>query len=194
MGRKCTKQKEAAARARKSRYHQQEGSDQLSSPSSTDLANTIAGAPSANQSPVLSWDSAAFDNDEECHWDGRISHIPSDSDSDSEFTWSTGSDTEEEFSELEGDELVGSLQKQLEAEIKMLRQPTPYELITKSRTAKEWVKAESNRSLGYNGLSERTKRRNDQQARAKEKVDAVTRKRCAPLQNYQNDLVLINFQ
>jgi len=55
---------------------------------------------------------------------------------------------------------VGSLQKLLEAEIEMLHQPTPFELIKKCHTAKKWIKAESNQGLGYNGLSERTKQHN----------------------------------
>jgi hypothetical protein len=113
--------------------------------------------------------------------DSRVSHIPSNSDSDSEFSWATDSDTEDEFSELEGDGLVESLQKQLEMEIEMLHQPTAYKMITKSHTMKEWTQAETKWGLRYNGLSAQTKCCNEQQDYEREKGDSIARKRYAPL-------------
>jgi hypothetical protein len=183
MGRTLQKQhKEAAAQARKAKAQKRAGNDIQFNPGPADPEEIIGNARTTNPSPIASQDPVLpSDNDEVCHWNGGISHIPSDSDSDSEFSWATDSDTEDEFSELEGDRLVESLQKQLEMEIEMLHQPTAYKMITKSCTAKEWTQAETKRGLGYNGLSVRTKCRNGQQAREREKGDSIARKRYAPL-------------
>ena len=87
-----------------------------------------------------------LDEDEvvECDWDGSVNHcLSSDSDWEDELD-----DTE--FSELEGEDLKESLQKALEAELALLTQLTPYEVILQA-TSKEWKRAEQNRGLGYNG-------------------------------------------
>ncbi|KAI5832086.1 hypothetical protein K523DRAFT_370933, partial [Schizophyllum commune Tattone D] len=44
------------------------------------------------------------------------------------------------------------------------------------KTKSDWTKAEQNRGLGYNGLSDRTKRRHEKDARDQEIKDAATRK------------------
>jgi len=49
--------------------------------------------------------------------------------------------------------------------------PTSYEKI-QDGAAQRWAKAEKNRNLGYNGLSARTRRRQEQKARSKDKSDA----------------------
>ena len=117
------------------------------------------------------------ESDSECHWDGGVNNIALDSDSESDGDWQTDSDAESELSELEGEELVESLQTQLQNELKSLSVPSPYEVISQSHTSEDWTKAEGNRSLGYNKLSDRTKRRREHDAREKEKLDSVERKR-----------------
>ena len=85
--------------------------------------------------------------------------------------------SEDEFSELEGKELVESLQRRQEHEAELVEEVTGYGKVASSRlTGTEWRKAESSRKLGYNGLSARTKRFHAQKAREKEKVDAEMRK------------------
>ena len=109
----------------------------------------------------------------ECQWDGTVNHIPSDSE-DPDWSDMSDSDSEEEFSELEGEELLESLQMRLEKELELLSVPTPYEKIAAPVTSKQWAKAESNRCFSYNGQSVRTKRRVRQQAWEKEKDDCIT--------------------
>jgi hypothetical protein len=104
-------------------------------------------------------------NDEECEWMGGVNHVLS---SDSEFYWTDSdmdSDSESDFSELEGQELIGSLQACLEKELKMLGTVTPYEQFTQQTlTTDEWKRAESKRGFGYTGNSDRTRRRKEQEA------------------------------
>jgi hypothetical protein len=122
------------------------------------------------------------ESESECDWDRGVNHFPSDSDWDSlnDSDWETDSSSESDFgdvSELEGDELVESLQAMLEAEMQILSIPTPYEQILKPHTSGDWKKAERNRRLGYNKLSGRTQRREALEAREKEKLDSVARER-----------------
>lgn len=85
--------------------------------------------------------------------------------------------SEDEFSELEGEELVESLRRRQEHEADLVEEVSGYEKLANSRlTGREWRKAENSRKLGYNGLSARTKRFHAQKAREKEKVDAEMRK------------------
>ncbi|KAF9502066.1 hypothetical protein BDN71DRAFT_1500217 [Pleurotus eryngii] len=103
-----------------------------------------------------------------CCWDGSVNHVPS---SDEE---PMGFDTDaEEFSDLDGEELVASI----EEEMKRKGMPLPLAIIMQSAGNIEvWSSAERNRALGYNGNSKRTKQRHAQKAREKEDEDAVTRK------------------
>jgi hypothetical protein len=116
--------------------------------------------------------------DEECQWTGGVNHILS---SDSEFCWTdsdTDSESESDFSELEGQELIESLHACLEKELEMLGAQTPYEKVSqRTLTSEEWKKAEGNRGLGYTGNSDRSRRRKEQEARKKEEKDAVLRER-----------------
>ena len=59
--------------------------------------------------------------------------------------------SEDEFSELEGEELVESLQRRLEHELGLVEGTTAYEKVAASSrlTWKEWKKIESNQKLGY---------------------------------------------
>lgn len=119
---------------------------------------------------------------EECCWDGTVNHYLDD---DNGFPdWIEDEDEDEDdIIEMEGPELVESLNKKFMEELETLeaaarsQKPTAYENIMQRHTKKDWEKAESNRGFGYNGLSSRTKRRHNQDARKKEKRDAVLRQR-----------------
>ena len=76
------------------------------------------------------------------------------------------SQDEDDVIELQGEELVESLRCQMEAEITLERQLSKegLEVLMRKIDAREWQKAESKRSLGYNGLSKRTGRRQRQAA------------------------------
>ncbi|KAF8168736.1 hypothetical protein BJ912DRAFT_913240 [Pholiota molesta] len=119
--------------------------------------------------------SSDSEEDEQTRWIGGVNHDLTETESD--LTWfepsSEGDDeSEEEFSEVEGDAVAASLRASLEHEIELLSIPTPYEEISAGNiTNAMWKKAESNRSLGYNGRSDRTKRRETKKARDKETVD-----------------------
>ena len=86
------------------------------------------------------------------------------------FISDTSSD--EDLSELEGDELKNSLKAQA---LREKGKPVPYHQIMQPRSSAQWWKVESNRSLGYNDHSSRTKRREAQFARAKAIEDERTR-------------------
>ncbi|KAG1727296.1 uncharacterized protein EDB91DRAFT_1164479, partial [Suillus paluster] len=81
---------------------------------------------------------------------------------DSESEWSDG----ESLCELEGDGLEENLAA-LKAEVDALQQPAgfKFEKIMEEKTTTEWKKAEQIRALGYNGHSDRTKRRYNKIAR-----------------------------
>lgn len=95
--------------------------------------------------------------------------------------WSSGSDADEEddsdIEELDGIELVESLQRELESKDILAVEASAYDTLNPHKiTAQVWKKAESNRHLGYTGNSARTGRRKDLQARRKAERDAVSRK------------------
>lgn len=115
------------------------------------------------------------DESDVCDWDGTVNHkyCESDSDSDFEFSPSSESDSEEELSELDGEDLVESI----EAERKKLGLPEPLAIIMESAgNVTVWAKAEKNRGLGYNGQSKRTQQHRAQKAREKAKIDEELRK------------------
>jgi len=87
-------------------------------------------------------------------------------DHDLEDEWED-SDTESNKSleELEGDELEHNLQS-LREEVERLSVPTPYAEITKKKMAREWVDAESNHSLGYNGHAQKARAREEEQKKS----------------------------
>ena len=129
-------------------------------------------------------DATDLDSDiEVTAWTGGVNnHLLSESDdSDSDFNdaeWESDS-SGDDVDELEGEELVASLQKEIEHEIQLLQELmfTPYERISTTKTAKEWQKVERNRGLGYNGQSKRTQRFRREKAREKAEEDKITRKR-----------------
>src|SRR6266487_208167 len=110
---------------------------------------------------------AILGSDNECSWDGGINYTESNT-SDSDY-WSgldsSESDSESDLEELEGKDLRLSLEAELKRELELLNQPSPYEEIRRTISCKEWKRAESNRSLGYNGHSKRTKQRHEKIAR-----------------------------
>jgi len=76
------------------------------------------------------------------------------------------------MSEMEGQELRDSLELQMEEEIGQIqdgeKNPTAYGEMMRGINAGQWKKAETNRRLGYNGLSRRKKQLDMQKARKAE--------------------------
>jgi len=127
-------------------------------------------------------------------WSGEVTHYVS-SDEEPIFV---SDDSEEEVEELSGSELEEVIQRRaerlagvattgqpaartmVEEPPVMLEQPMTepdmLSVIMGQRTNQEWKKAESTRSLGYNGQSTRTKRHQAKIMRDKEMGDAKLRK------------------
>ncbi|KAJ8580766.1 hypothetical protein M405DRAFT_752869 [Rhizopogon salebrosus TDB-379] len=126
-------------------------------------------APSIQVVATAENDDQLTDSQSNCGYTGGVSVEVLTSDSDSEYEpdtsesgWSDG----ESLCELEGDESEENLAA-LKAKVDALQQPTSFkfEKILEGKTAAEWKKAEQNRALGYNGHSDRTKRRQNKTAR-----------------------------
>jgi hypothetical protein len=129
-------------------------------------------------------------SDIECtSWTGGVNHVFSDSE-DEDPSWTdtdTGTESEnsdfDDLEELEGEELIKSLQMKcqheldLELDLKQLATPTPYESLLQTKTPKDWKIVESRRALGYNGRSNRRKREVAQEIREKDARDKVIRNR-----------------
>jgi hypothetical protein len=111
-------------------------------------------------------------------WNGGISHWLS---SDEEpIIISDDNSEEEEVEELSESELGERGQGHLQSPgvtSPLNTEPNAHSAISCKHTQKDWKKAESSRSLGYNGQSARTKRRMEQLAREKEKKNAKLRNR-----------------
>jgi hypothetical protein len=128
MPRKTNYAKEKACRARGHRWPK----------SATPSANTLDSA--VNQ-PTC---------ENECtNWDGSLNHFTVEeleqSDTDDE------TDDEEEFMELEGDELLQSLQQQGEREQAAVEASIGFRELQRTITKKEWKRAESSKRGVYNG-------------------------------------------
>ena len=142
------------------------------SPEGLNGANTAAGEKELDSESIL----------EICSWDGTVNHNVNNCDSDLEADWcdvddkGDGSDSDDEVVELEGQELVKSLGEKLNAELDALEKMSLYQQVNRKISAKEWVKAESNRALGYTGHSKKTQQRHAREARSKEVIDAKLRK------------------
>lgn len=128
--------------------------------------------------------SADDDSDIECtSWNGGVNYILSDSededwtktDSDSDIR---NDDSPDDFDlkELNREDLIKSLQIrcQHELDLEELATPTSYKHLLHTKTPKDWKRAESMRSLGYNGLSDHRKWEIAQQMHEKEVKDKVT--------------------
>jgi hypothetical protein len=118
-------------------------------------------------------------------WTGGVNHILETDNSD--FSWEETSSEEE--SDLDSDEpqsdaedkeeMIERLRRSMEHEdnlIKCVITVMVEDKLMIKRTEKDWKRAESNRSLGYNGHSGRTQRHNNKKARDKEVIDAELRK------------------
>lgn len=77
-----------------------------------------------------------------------------------------GYGSEDYVSEMDGQELRDSLELQMEGEIEQIQggENTAYGMLMREIKADHWKKAETNRSLGYNGLSRRKKQLDLQKA------------------------------
>jgi hypothetical protein len=163
-----TAQKAAAARARANRHPQ-------SKPSITPEITVENIAENLCLPSPIDVDDGCEDFDD-CGYVGGVNVSLSDSESDYELSEDEWTESESEsLAELEGDELEDNLQS-LREEVQQLSVPSPYAEILKTKTTREWAAAESNRGLGYNGLSDRTGRRNAQKAREREEEQKNTRK------------------
>jgi len=81
----------------------------------------------------------------------------------------SGGDSEDE------DAWRGHLQKEIEHEIQLLKEPSPFEVLMAHHAQEDWKKAKSNWSLGYNGNLGRSQRWRDKKAQDKEDRDAKLR-------------------
>jgi hypothetical protein len=92
-----------------------------------------------------------------------------------------GYGSDDMMSEMDGEELKESLQLQMQGEIELLEQSqdakksSAYEVLMREIKPDQWTKAESKRSLGYNGQSRRTQQRRNQQAAKAEEENMKTR-------------------
>ena len=159
-------------------------------------APTTAATPHPNDVDNQDADNESSGDEIECTgWSGGVTHYIS---SDEEPIFISDSDEEEEevedlsWSEVEEgaqqhrEELGGAAAaEQPTAEIaeepsamvkQPMAEPNSLSVIMGLRTNQEWKEAESTRSLGYNGQSDRTKRHRAKVARDKEVNDARLRK------------------
>ncbi|PCH37054.1 hypothetical protein WOLCODRAFT_157754 [Wolfiporia cocos MD-104 SS10] len=113
------------------------------------------------------------EDDERTSWMGGVSYmISSDKDEDGEdLNDDEGNngdddgdddDNDNDLSELEGDELHQSLEM---AQQRKERNRDAFSILMRPMSQSIWKQAESNRALGYNGMSDRTKRRHDKKLR-----------------------------
>ena len=117
-------------------------------------------------------------NSEDCDWTGGVDYEPSDC-----SDWvddDLDSDSEADFEDMEGQELLLSLaelEQSIQKDLDAVLKPNAIDKINETQlTTKEWAKAEKKRGFGYTGNSLRTKQRNDQKARKKAEDNAELRK------------------
>jgi len=105
-------------------------------------------------------------SDWDCGYDGGVSYDTSENETEA-WTEDDEASEAESLCELEGDELEANFRVLMVA----LDEGTEFETLMAKKTAREWNKVESNRNLGYNGLSLRRK----QEIAKKAKEGAATR-------------------
>ena len=161
-----------AARARSRRWLAHQAASKPCKPQSGDeeIIEVSSMAVQANLKTHLDVSDASED-DEVCSWIGGVNHCPSDVEENIAIWVDSSDESDGELSELEGDELKGSLGLQYEQEVSL---SAPYQQLSRVIGSGEWKKAEMNRGLGYHGRSDRTKRWHAQKAREKDKIDAET--------------------
>ncbi|KAJ7697544.1 hypothetical protein B0H16DRAFT_1749993 [Mycena metata] len=152
-------QREAAARARANRHP-----TRPVTPEPLELAPDIPDVPLALL-PVLDEEIPELyilDSDSDCEYEGGVNVELSDDDYDPELEHDSDF-TDSDLSEFD-EEIIEALKKEFE----VLLKPTPFEELNHAKSKKDWSKAEASRSLGYNGLSERTHYRHNAEARTRE--------------------------
>lgn len=177
------KQKKAALR--KARAAKAQGGRQNSLQTST-----ISTGPPSTSFDNISNDTSDDDDDDDddCGWDGGVDYCASESDSEdsnSEYLPSSdldlNEDTDGELEEWEDEkEMMMSLQKELEHELKQLSLLTAWEVLAergRSATRKDWEVAEKSLKcrVVYTGQSARSKRRHAGDAEEKETSDRMSR-------------------
>ena len=104
-------------------------------------------------------------SDSDCGYIGGVSVEISESESKSE-DWED-SDTDESddksLSELLGDDLDQNM-AEIRAELEALQAPSMFAMMMEGKTQKQWKKVESDRGLGYNGLSDCTQQWHEKNA------------------------------
>lgn len=104
------------------------------------------------------------DSDSDCGYDGGVNYQWSSSEYepgyDSSDEWTSDA---ESLAEFEGDELEANLQS-LREEALALGGPQ----IMQPKSAEDWKKAEKNRAWGYTGTSQRSRQRNEKNARERD--------------------------
>lgn len=147
--------------------------------------------PHPNNTENQDTDNKSSEDEVECTgWSGGVAHYIS---SDDEPIFVSGSD-EEEVEELSGSELEELIQRRLTRVVKVdqpaarmmeepsatvkwpIAEPNALSAIMGPETNQKWKRAESTRSLGYNGQSDRTKRHHAKVARDREERDVQLRK------------------
>ena len=84
---------------------------------------------------------------------------------------------------MDSDDCMDSLERWMEWEVEFLEsirdteQPDAFGVLMRNVSDKEWRKAESNQSLGYNGLSKRKEQLDKKKARDAEEKDEILRQR-----------------
>jgi len=141
---------------------------------SPDPSNSAASTPPIS-SAGSDIDPADIDAENQSDVDGRNSTANSPdaiviSDSSDAENADDGYGSDDLMSEMDGEELKESLELQMQGEIEVLEQSqdakksSAYGVLMREIKPDQWTKAESKRSLGYNGQSRRTLQRRNQQA------------------------------
>jgi hypothetical protein len=107
-------------------------------------------------------DDGGSDSDSDCGYTGGVTVDVSETECRSEDWEDTGSDNKS-LSELSGDDLDENM-AEIRAELEVLEAPSIFAMMLKGKIQKHWKKAESDRGLGYNGLSDRTWQRRKRNA------------------------------
>ena len=147
----------------------------LTSEPSDSRANTLAATTPPNSAPPSTFDPADIPllnswNQPEGETEPKNA-ITIDDHSEDDLD-DSGYGSNDYMSEMEGQELRDSLELQMEGEIEQIRngeKNSAYEELMREINTGQWKKAETNRSLGYNGLSRRKKQLDMQKAKQAEK-------------------------
>ncbi|KAJ3820386.1 hypothetical protein F5880DRAFT_1588744 [Lentinula raphanica] len=160
--------REAAARARLFRHNLSEPDiitqvprDAESSPGAasieTIMSNDDAVESVPEAQPVESEQAKNLDEAEiVCTWDGSVNHDPPELND--EEAWEMEEEDWGQFQELTGQESNDAVEAELVERVRVLHAVKAYDMLARTISRKEWVKAEQKRG-GYTGNSKRTERR-----------------------------------